>query len=693
MRYLLFILVVVSLAACADINRAKQYYYAGESKKAARDFEGLADKGYPEALYFMGKLIATGQLKNRKPQDAVEYFKKAYRLGFLKAAWDIGMFYLRHNQPQKARVWFLKAATGIYGVRIKADTAYTALLKLANENPAVYLVIANAYKNGWFGKVNLRLAEKYYRLAYKAGIDEAGFGLASVYASTGRYKEAIKILEALFTRGYRRAAYRLGRIYEKLAKRAYIGRCDALVAKTPFEYYRLKAKKRKLYTSMIEKALFWYRKAGDLPNAKYRIARIEWNDTVCDHYSDIKRYASMGSSDAQKDIERIISGQMCPGLATILNLPRKRSYGGFEQLKRAYYTFQTSHMRSYGNVIRTLAKRLHPDNNTAALVLLGRLYLNGIGVEQNRRKAFEYFKRACELGSATGEIEVAGFLKNRDLAASVYYFYAKKGVADAMEKIAEIYLSLKAKKKGLDWMIKAALLGNVKASKYMVDYYLRKGRTQDAVMLLKTLIKKGYCFGYVMMGSLYDSGLLKPDIKKALKYYTEALNQKCEIAYLYLARVYLYGGKGIGDPRKAIKMIKTYLSYNNTDPIAYHLLALSYLRLGDKEKTRKYLMKAAQLGYLLSWAEIKIVGYKNLRILARTLKGRYLLAMAKITESSDLKASLCYAYWAAVKKAPGAALKFLSLTNRANSAALVLFVKELAEDPYICRVYLNALKR
>lgn len=139
----------------------------------------------------------------------------------------------------------------------------------------------------------------------------------------------------------------------------------------------------------------------------------------------------------------------------------------------------------------------------------------GDGFLVNKRLAYKWFSLASENGDVEatnrlGELKEAGIgcLKDKQLALKLYKKAAKGGSLSAMYNLGKLYLENNIDNtKGLNWLKRAAELGNGKASLYLGNYYLAKkdikkayayfvlGRKQKYSPALKCLIElkeKGY---------------------------------------------------------------------------------------------------------------------------------------------------------------------------------------------------------
>jgi uncharacterized protein len=136
---------------------------------------------------------------------------------------------------------------------------------------------------------------------------------------------------------------------------------------------------------------------------------------------------------------------------------------------------------------------------------LGKMYLNGRGVEPDPQKALTLFKEAQKAGENT--------VSTRFIAKA----QAKAG-ADAIKQ---------GDRRGIELLEEAAAAGDANAYYYQAQLYQRgelipKDPTR-AVQLYQSAADKGYYRAYIELGKMYEKGKDVPqDYKKAENYYVLA---------------------------------------------------------------------------------------------------------------------------------------------------------------------------
>lgn len=296
---------------------------------------------------------------------------------------------------------------------------------------------------------------------------------------------------------------------------------------------------------------------------------------------------------------------------------------------------------------------------------LGRWYLKGVGIEQNYRLAFEWFKKAVEqdYASAFGNIgdlyrkglgvEVnnqiavqyykegaerkhAGcqrrlgtcYLKgigvdvDKELAFSLFKESSLQGYAPAMFSLYLCYLNGWGTKKeentAIKYLKKAAKEKHA-ISNYILGGYYQSGKyvdknEQKSVKLYIDSAKLGYAPAQEKLGDIYRQGLLGNDEspKKSFNWYLKAAEQGRVSAQFYVG-YYYSGGYGVTkDLTLAFEWYSKAAEQNS--PAALNNLAICY-EYGkgteiDLEKAVHYYEESAKLGSITAQKNLAIC-YRN----------------------------------------------------------------------------------
>ncbi|TCK06339.1 tetratricopeptide repeat protein [Phorcysia thermohydrogeniphila] len=635
-----FLLLTVSLAvgsillaSCASLERAKLYYSAGKTEEARKELEPLVKRGFPEAYYLMGKLIAEGKLPNSKREDAAYYYEKAYELGYLKAGKALGYLYKSLGDHERALKWLKRASENgdlpakVALLKLKLtlgrieEGEIRELLELTKDNPKVLVDVGSHYLK--LGKDDL--AEKYFKEAYSRGVTLAGLRLAKVYLRTGRESEAEGLLREVYRKtGEKEAALLLGKIYEKRARELKFTFCPLEKAGTAKDYFLLRLGLKRDRELLFRRAQEWYERAFPSLEAEYRYKRIEWT----------------------------LKGERCKDLEIIHLFAEKGVKAALLDLRRCEESPK-----------RSKAKELLEEGN---------------------------LEEACTLGSSSAEIELAleKERENPELAGAVFYYYAKeKRVPKAMFALSELYFKYGNEEEGLKWLKEAARQKYVPAVRRLALYLLEHGNEREAVKHFRFLEEKGYCSASLRLGAIYegDYGNELVDFDKALHHYKVALSRNCTEAYYRAAKLLFT----IGRPEEAFRLARKYLLLSSEEKNrvkAFVLLSKVELLAGRLKESAKYMEMAIEGGYVPGYRELRVLlPYLRKELLLRNrVIGRVYFLLAKEFVQTDFELGFCLAYKATLAGAPQAASFLFRLGAKVDSEEKALFLRKVDSSPETC---------
>ncbi|RHZ87355.1 hypothetical protein Glove_37g96 [Diversispora epigaea] len=155
-------------------------------------------------------------------------------------------------------------------------------------------------------------------------------------------------------------------------------------------------------------------------------------------------------------------------------------------------------------------RKFYNINKEIGLMYLASLYLDGLGVEKDRKKAFQIFSKVADEGSLIALNKLAncyelgfGVEKNERKAFELHLESAEKGDLVAQYDVGRCYTCAKGISrdlaKGFQWYLKSALAGNIWA-----------------------MCNTGYCYDYGV-------GVSK-DVKEAFKWYSIAAESEYSLA-------------------------------------------------------------------------------------------------------------------------------------------------------------------
>ena len=165
-------------------------------------------------------------------------------------------------------------------------------------------------------------------------------------------------------------------------------------------------------------------------------------------------------------------------------------------------------------------KEAAAEGNAIAQFLLGKMYLLGVGIGQNDKKAAEFFRQAANQESALAQ-----------LLLGLMHESGAGGIEKSDEKAVELY--------------------------------------QQAV-------KQGNADAQVQLGLMHETGRggIEQSNEKAVELYQQAADQNNAAAHLYLGNMY-FGGRGVGQSdEKAVELFQKAADQNNAE--AQACLGLMY---------------------------------------------------------------------------------------------------------------------
>ncbi|GBC18159.2 kinase-like domain-containing protein [Rhizophagus irregularis DAOM 181602=DAOM 197198] len=251
---------------------------------------------------------------------------------------------------------------------------------------------------------------------------------------------------------------------------------------------------------------------------------------------------------------------------------------------------------------------INNQNDSIYNFLLGCFNYYGIGIDENRKEAFNLFINASKKNHILADYYIGlcyEVLKNEKLAFKYYEKAAKNECVAGEFKTGYCYYNGIGKKKGVKmaafWCKKAAYNGHLMAMYYLAHMYKNgRGVKKDydkAFELFKISAEGEYANGIMMLGYCYECKIgTDVDKQKVLELYQKSANLGSSKAQYILASMYS-NGKGIA--RDMVQAIYWYeKAMNNGYLLAMYDLANIY-RIGsfvekDYDKAFKLFKKLAE---------------------------------------------------------------------------------------------------
>ncbi|RHZ66067.1 hypothetical protein Glove_309g17 [Diversispora epigaea] len=189
--------------------------------------------------------------------------------------------------------------------------------------------------------------------------------------------------------------------------------------------------------------------------------------------------------------------------------------------------------------------KLYKINKEIGTMLRADMYLDGIGVEKDVKKAYQIYSKLANEGSFIALTEVAYYYlngiyveKNHEKAFELYLKSAEKGLPVAQSMVGCCYIdgigTPKDAAKGFSWYMKSALAGNINAIRN-VGYccFNGIGVNRDYQIAIKWLLKaaeKGESTAQYNLGNCYRNRyVINVDQVKAFEWYKKAA--ECNYTY------------------------------------------------------------------------------------------------------------------------------------------------------------------
>lgn len=589
----------------------------------------LAEKNNPKALYFLAEMNLFGYGMMKNPEKGFEYMKQAANLKNLNAQMYLGTYYLNQEKNIKeALVWLKKAAD--------------------QGNPKAQMFTALCYFYGLETQKNLDIAKRYTIKAAQNDIPMAQFLLANMFLKS---RHAID--------------RKMGRIWmAKAAKHNYPDAVENLSA-----------------TNDVDTVKPWETMIGLLTKAGVVIENPKRMLAKGDAQTEMPTLQSLPENTIINPDFSLVSLNDLPmqDILTQVSILDYRQQS--QKLQINIYTYvMPVQITNYQEAFQMLSRQaMH--GNTQAIFKLALLYENGVGVEQDRQKAFSLFMKAAKLDYLKSEYMVG-----------VYYL---KGWG--VNK--NIHLAMQ-------WLREAALHGNANAQLLLgniYEYGLQDNNSTKAVRkdlsraraMYSLAAQNGVPTAQYQLAQMYTSGLFNPtnnhkiqneELKIAYQLYANAAkagmeNAKIYLAYFYAARnapdsehisayeiaekfskmdnqnaklllaiLYDRGIRVRKNPRAAFVICRSLAEENNA--LANFALGTYYYLYDQHDKRAKdYLAKAAQQGIVYAQYNLAIIAKNN------QLDSEFLTLVNKVIAGGFNKAQLLLADYYLVKQSDQVAMK------------------------------------
>lgn len=235
-----------------------------------------------------------------------------------------------------------------------------------------------------------------------------------------------------------------------------------------------------------------------------------------------------------------------------------------ETIDYAHRLYQQKNYTQAFNMYRKSAKQ----NDVTAMVILGNMYKNGLGVKNNDQHAVFCYQKAADHDYADGQFNLGemyangrGVDKDDQRAFFLYIKAAEQGQSDAQYSLGWKYANAlgveKNDQKAVFWYSKAAEQGHAGAQ-YSLGWRYANGDglekdDQKSVFWYNKAADQGNASAQNNLGWMYNNGRgVEKDDQKALLWYSKAAQQDNATAQYNLGVMYANGRGVEKDDRKAV---------------------------------------------------------------------------------------------------------------------------------------------
>lgn len=432
-----------------DLDAQTQYilgwhYYHGyevyqDYEIAAEWYQKSAEQGVARAQYNLGNMYISGKGVVQNEEKAIKWLKLAAEQKYGEALDTLGKLYLK-NDKELGEKWLKKAADqreaeaqyalGIL-LFIKDDKTAKEWLEKSSEqkyNPALY-ALGVLYQGSE--------AMRYLKRAAEQGYNNAQYVLGMLHCSNKIGVEentyiALRWLIKAAKQGHAEAQFRLGSVYmnaygailwyEQAARRGYVHAQylwavmhdngigvleDYLTAK---EWYKKAAEQEHVEAEYLTATFAneehekgeWLKKAAREGHMEAQFALYSMFHLNLDEMANFwgKKAAEQGHIEAQYRLASMyysgegIEQDYSVAIYWYTKAIERDNTDAYDSLKYLY----NKHRNRDHEEVKKLYKAIENDNLATANYSLGNMAENGLGMEIDRGKALDYYKKAMDLG-------------------------------------------------------------------------------------------------------------------------------------------------------------------------------------------------------------------------------------------------------------------------------------------------------
>lgn len=261
--------------------------------------------------------------------------------------------------------------------------------------------------------------------------------------------------------------------------------------------------------------------------------------------------------------------------------------------------------------------RLAAQGHIASQNELGRMHMQGLGVNKDFHEAAEWFGKAADRGDAGGRVGLGilylrggpGVQKDEKAALNWFKLAAEQGDPDGEFHFGNMYRYGRAVKQDFraaaKWLKKAAEQGHAESESELGYMYMHglgvEKNFKEAVKRFTKAADQGHMESQNELGYMYVQGLgVKKDFKEAAGWFQKAADKGYAGSQINLGMLYLKGGYGIQqDDQAALSWFKLAAEQGDPDGQFYLGNMFRHGRGGKQnlEEAAKWYKKATDQGH------------------------------------------------------------------------------------------------
>ena len=304
--------------------------------------------------------------------------------------------------------------------------------------------------------------------------------------------------------------------------------------------------------------------------------------------------------EAKRDIERLAQSSSDPVFSKMLDVfeYQNQDFGNTAKTQNLNKEALARLPKGIFDDALSLADRYANEGDVRANILLGDIYLEGLGVTKNYQKALEYFSSPANSGNIHAQVSMAEIYKkltNLSKSAEWYQKAAEQGDKNAKNMLQKL--------KPLLAYLEAAEQGNAEAQ-YNIGQIYGDGKDieqnyKEAEKWNRQAAEQGYAPAQRYLGWMYEEGHgVQKDYQQAFNWYLKAAEQGNALAQNSLGNLYR---RGLGVQKDSQEALKWYQKagvqgIDNAQSYVFNILFESK----DYQQAFNWFHEMAEKGYATS---------------------------------------------------------------------------------------------